>query len=115
MRPVLIRKRKRSEAERGQTRGRAVASAATTDEERREIWTTCATFCMHDCDFFVSVWSLARGAPRGDFQHVTLELAQHPPSHELYAAHELVPLDLLVEGLGQSVVRLASRRFTHEG
>lgn len=100
MRPVLIRKRKRSEAERGQTRGRAVASAATTDEERF---------------FRFGVVARARHAPRGDFQHVTLELAQHPPPHKLYAAHELVPLDLFVEGLGQSVVRLASRRFTHEG
>ena len=57
----------------------------------------------------------ARHAPGRDFQDVTRELAQHPPPHEFYAGHELVPLDLLVEGLGQSVVRLASRRFAHEG
>jgi len=56
-----------------------------------------------------------RRAPGGHLQDVAPGSAHHPPSHELDAGEELVPLDLLVEPIGEAVVRLASHRLVHDG
>ena len=55
-----------------------------------------------------------RRAPGGHLQDVAPGSAHHPPSHELDAGEELVPLDLLVEPIGEAVVRLASHRLVHD-
>jgi hypothetical protein len=58
---------------------------------------------------------MMRRAPGGHLQDVAPGSAHHPPSHELDAGEELVPLDLLVEPIGEAVVRLASHRLVHDG